>query len=524
MKKIITYLAFLSAVLLTISACNKTSKVEAYPTSYTYDITVSPVSLDQAPALQSFAHGVHDGKWLLFAGRTNQNLDEGGLHDLSGDYASTSFVPMSYNQDIMVYDVATDQIQGMTLENMVSAVKNNQPKTSTLYTTLSSFQTIFRNSNPLTTQEGEYMYVIGGYGPPIDSVESSAAYTTFDQVAKIHVQSMMALVTGDYANVNWQEVMAFGTSSKLVSTGGEMFKLGDTFYVAGGHNFGASVTNKAFNGQKYLDAVYPFTITRNLGGNTLTIAVNSAITDVPLDQLSKPYSDANSKFRRRDGPTTAALFKNAQGALTEGITFYGGVFKPDSIVGTGTSKVTWHNAWNHAIYVHPGVTNSGSNYTIDNGSNQKNNNVYASADLEFYDSNLDKVHTFLFGGIGNGEVQSPFALSYFTNKLMHITYDMANHKSVPVVVNENIFGTDYFYGAESRFIPNASVVRTKVGSTTSDVIDIVATMGSNSTLDLGHIYGGIEAFVNDPGTYGQNISTASNKVWKVTLTRKPLEY
>lgn len=517
MKKAKLQWTLLGLVLILATSCNSKEAEESYPQEYLYTVSVSSTSLSNAPALQSYAHGVDGSKWLLFAGRTNQNLDDGGLHDLNGNYTSTSFVPMSYNQDIMVYDVANDQIQGMTLENMLSTVKNNQPKSSTLYTTLSSFQTIFRNSNPLATQEGEYMYVIGGYGPPIDQVENGAAYITFDQVAKIHVPSMIALVTGDLTNVNWKEVMAFGTNSKLVSTGGEMFKLGDTFYVAGGHDF----TN---NSQKYLDAVYPFTITRNLGGNTLTINVDAPISDMTKEELSKPYSDAHSKFRRRDGPTTPALFKNAQGALTQGISFYGGVFKPDSIVGTGSNKVTWHNAWNHAIYVHPGVSESGNYYTFDNGSNQQNNNVYACADLEFYDSNADQVHTFLFGGIGNGEVQSPFALSYFTNKLMHITYDMSEKKSTPVVANNNVFGTDFFYGAESRFIPNASVVRTKVGNTTSDVIDIMATMGDNNTIELGHIFGGIEAFVKDPGTFGPKKSAASKKVWKVTLTRSPKEY
>ncbi len=517
MKKLTLHLSLFCTVIFTISSCNRPSKEEAYPTGYLYNITVSQANLDNAPALQSFAHGVHKGKWLLFAGRTNQNLDDGGLHDLNGNYTSTSFVPMSYNQDIIVYDPANDQIQGMTLETMLSTVKSDQPKTSTLYTTLSNYQTIFRNSNPLATQEGEYMYVIGGYGPPIDKVEDGAAYITFDQVAKIHVPSMIALITGDKANVDWKEVMAFGKSTKLVSTGGEMFKLGDTFYVAGGHNF----TN---NSQKYLDAVYPFTITRNLGGNTLTINVDSPISDMTVEELSKPYSDQHSKFRRRDGPTTPALFKDAQGVLTQGISFYGGVFKPDSVVGTGNNKVTWHNAWNHAIYVHPDISTSGKHYTFDNGSNQQNNNVYACADLEFYDSNAEQVHTFLFGGIGNGEVQSPFALSYFTNKLMHITYNMAEQKSTPTVVDNNVFGTDYFYGAEARFIPNTSVVRTKVGTTTSDVIDIVATMGSNNTLELGHIYGGIEAFVKDPGTFGPKKSAASNKIWTVTVTRSPREY
>ncbi len=360
------------------------------------------------------------------------------------------------------------------------------------------------------------MYVIGGYGPPISDVENGSLYTTFDQIAKIHVPSMISLVNGDYQNVDWTEVMAFGTNSELISTGGEMFKLVEMFYVAGGHNFGPN----ALNGQKYLDAVYPFTITRNLGGNTLTIKPSPAITDMPLDSLSTAYSDANSKFRRRDGPTVPALFKNAQGQLTEGISFYGGVFKPDSVIIKGKDTTTWHNAWNHAIYVHPEISNSGNKYTFDYSSNQKDNNVYACADLEFYDSSTDKVHTFLFGGIGNGEVQSAFALSYFTNKLMHITFDMVENKSEPVVVNENIFGTDYFYGAESRFMPNDGLVKTKVGNSTSDVIDIVATMGNQKTLDLGYVYGGIEAFVKAPGTFGPKLSAASDKIWKVTLTKQ----
>lgn len=496
------------------SSCEK--KEEGIATEAIYSISVTALEKSNVPALQSFAHGVYDGKWLLFAGRTNQNLDEGGLHDLNGNYTSTSFVPMSYNQDILVYDLANDVVQGMTLESMLSAVKNNEPKSSTLYKTLTNYQTVFRNSNPLVTQDGEYMYLIGGYGPPISNVESGSGYTTFDQVAEIHIPSMIALVTGDKANVDWEKIMAFGTSAELVSTGGEMFKLGDKFYVAGGHNFGPT----ALNGQKYLDAVYPFSITRNLGGNTLTISVDSPISDMSVAELAKAYSDQNSKFRRRDGPTTASLFKDDSGALTEGITFYGGVFKPDSVVISGKDTVTWHNAWNHAIYVHPEISSNGEFYTLDNGSNQNNNNVYACADLEFYDSSADKVHTFLFGGIGNGEVQSAFALSYFTNKLMHITYDLDSKKSTPVVESDNIFGTDYYYGAEARFIPNASVVKTKVGSSTSDVIDIVATMGNKTSLDLGHIYGGIEAFVDAPGTFGPKLSAASDKIWKVTVTKK----
>ena len=113
-------LMMLFTALLFFSCEKSEDKVE---TEAKYIISVTPVSKSSAPALQSFAHGIHDGKWLLFAGRTNQDLDEGGLHDLNGNYTSTSFVPMSYNQDIMVYDVANDALQGMTLETMLNAVK-----------------------------------------------------------------------------------------------------------------------------------------------------------------------------------------------------------------------------------------------------------------------------------------------------------------------------------------------------------------------------------------------------------------
>ncbi len=113
-------LMMLFTALLFFSCEKSEDKVE---TESKYIISVTPVSNSNAPALQSFAHGIHDGKWLLFADRTNQDLDEGGLHDLNGNYTSTSFVPMSYNQEIMVYDVANDALQGMTLETMLNAVK-----------------------------------------------------------------------------------------------------------------------------------------------------------------------------------------------------------------------------------------------------------------------------------------------------------------------------------------------------------------------------------------------------------------
>ena len=77
---------------------------------------------------------------------------------------------------------------------------------------------------------------LGGYGAK-DSVPSSG-YITYNHMAKIHVPSLIALVKGDYASVEAAKLFAFGQNKSLVSTGGELFYIGDTFYLVGGHNFG----------------------------------------------------------------------------------------------------------------------------------------------------------------------------------------------------------------------------------------------------------------------------------------------
>ncbi|OEK01234.1 hypothetical protein BFP97_06795 [Roseivirga sp. 4D4] len=530
MKKLTLHLIFFCTLIFTISSCNKPAKEEAYPTEYFYEVSVSLMdNLDQAPALQSFAHGVDGETWLLFAGRTNQDLDDGGLHDMNGNYATTSFVPWSFNENILVYNTATDQLSGMPFQDLVGAVKTNLSKHTGLVTQLNTFATVFRNTNPLVMQEGGYLYLVGGYGTPLASTQNSSAYQTFGHVAKINISGLIKLVTGkNLDKIDWEDLFAFGSNDELISTGAEMFKIDDTFYVAGGHNFGSSVTNSAFQGQKYLDAVYPFTMVKK-DSFSLDISVGTPISDIAPTKLNTVTADATSKFRRRDGPVVSGLFYDQNKNLTEGLTFYGGVFKP-SYKKDGQEI---NDAWNSAIYVHPGVkVNSASQaspyYTLDEAYNQNNLNVYACADFEIFDAGTETVQTFLFGGIGNGTYQSDRSLlSGFTDSLMHITYDLNTGTSTPKVGNTNIFGnTSSFYGAESTFIFNSqtNIVFKKAGNDVTEVVDADATFGESNSIDIGYIYGGIEAFNSIPGTFGPGKSRASNKVWKVTLNRSPLKY
>lgn len=536
-----------SAMLIVLTTCFlscKPTKEEATVLIPEYVVNVTQVTQQNAPALQSYAHGVNGADWLLFAGRTNRINDDGGLHDLNANYTNTSFLPLSYNDDIFVYNVEKDEVSALSFNEMVSEISSFTPASGStdaaaitalipqIASALKANGTVFRATNPLVMQEREYMYVVGGYGTPLDQTDNGNAYITFDQVAKINVPSMINVIKGDLNALtlaDWQSLVAFGrsgtidpivingktkqvvTDGKLVSTGGELFKIGSTFYLAGGHNFTA-------NSQQYVDAVYPFTMSVSASNPlALDITVSAPITDVPTT-IGTPAADATSKFRRRDGPIVSALYMDSNKNLTEGLAFYGGVFQPDSVVIVNKDTTSYLRAWNTAIYVTPSLS---AKYTIDSDYNQKNFNVYACADFELYDAASGTVSTFLMGGIGDGTYQGPQTLSPFTNSLTQVRYDLNTGKSTPKVIDQNIFGGSSFYGAETEFIFNSSqpISFMTVNGDATEVIDADKTFQEGQGFDLGFIYGGIEAFENTPGTFGRGKSAASSKIWKVTVTK-----
>jgi hypothetical protein len=125
------------------------------------------------------------------------------------------------------------------------------------------------------------------------------------------------------------------------------------------------------------------------------------------------------------------------------------------------------------------------------------------------------------GGIGDGTYQGPQTLSPFTNSLTQVRYDLSTGKSTPKVIDQNIFGSSSFYGAETEFIFNSkqAISFMSVNGDATEVINADATFQEGKGFDLGFIYGGIEAFENTPGTFGRGKSAASSKIWKVTVTK-----
>ena len=98
------------------------------------------------------------------------------------------------------------------------------------------------------------------------------------------------------------------------------------------------------------------------------------------------------------------------------------------------------------------------------------------------------------------------------------------HRITKKVIS-NIFGEavkDHFYGSEAVLIPNDKLVRFKTNDkgTPSEVIDLHESVKNESTLLIGHIYGGIEALIKNPGKKDKTVSKskASNKIWEVTIS------
>lgn len=233
MKKSFFY-SFLALIsFLVFSRCTNN---EIVISSQTYSVSIEAMTNKNAPSLQSFAHGVANNEWLLFAGRTNSKDSlNGGLHKLNGNYSNTSFTPPSFNERIYVYDLSTDaEPISISISELVERVKTKCSTFSEglpyqltpcykLNEALKNNLSVFKNSNALVKQVGEYLYVIGGYGA-IDFTTPKKGYITYNQIAKINVRLLIQLVKGEkqLVEAEWIDLMSFGKNESLVSTGGEL--------------------------------------------------------------------------------------------------------------------------------------------------------------------------------------------------------------------------------------------------------------------------------------------------------------
>jgi hypothetical protein len=410
-----------------------------------FNIYIEPINISGLGGLQSYAFGQHNGKWLIVGGR----LD--GLHR---------------RQPFAAFDIAGNNNQIIVIDPV-----SQQKWTASIASLSVALQEQLSSTNMEFYQEGNYLYIIGGYGYNT----ASSARKTFSNLTAIDVPSVINAVIDATSFTSYFRQIS---DTQFAVTGGHLKKINNTFYLIGGNRFDGNYNpmgNPTYT-QVYTDAIRKFNLTDN--GTTITINHLPTITDA-------------TNLHRRDYNAVPQILPNG----AEGITAFSGVFQP-------TVNLPFLNC----------VNIDSSTYIVNNTFQQYYNH-YHCAVLPLYSASNNEMHNVFFGGIAQyydslGVLVQDNNVP-FVKTIARVTRNssgtMAEYK-LPVEM-PSLLGT----GAE--FIPIHSVPKF------SNEVLKLDDFTDDSTL-VGYIYGGISStaaniFFTNTGTQ----SSASSQIFKVYVIK-----
>ncbi len=265
-----------------------------------FQLQLTPVTVPDAPGLQSAASAQFNGKWLFIGGRTD------GQHSFSFIY--NNFPPQTQNTNIYVIDPKTGQVWSRAWSDSTLSQAVIEPMTATATE---------------SEQLGNHLYMIGGYG-----YDSALGYdTTFDTLTSINVPGMMqAVIHGGNIAAQIQQIH----NPVLQVTGGQLGTLGGRQYLVMGQSFVGDYTPIPLSyTQTYTDQIQSFQIVDT--ANSLAIRKYRTITDA-------------TNFHRRDFRMSPVILPDGQ----PGLEAYGGVFtslfgayrQPITISGQGRTSIS----------------------------------------------------------------------------------------------------------------------------------------------------------------------------------------
>ena len=190
-------LIFLTILMIAYSHQN-------YAQTVPFQIGIEPMSISNLGGLQSYAWGQHDGKWLIIGGR----LD--GLHR---------------RQPFAAFDIAGHNNQLIVIDP-VARQKWSAPLSSLPY----SIQEQLSSTNMEFYQEGEYLYVIGGYGYS----NTFNNHITYPNLTGIKVPDVINAIIN---NISFTTYFRQIEDMMFAVTGGYLNKINNTFYLTGGQKF-----------------------------------------------------------------------------------------------------------------------------------------------------------------------------------------------------------------------------------------------------------------------------------------------
>ena len=428
MKKLLTLLLFIIVCIAnTVTNANEP-----------YTIELEEIPMPGTPAIHSFAFAESNGKWLFIGGRTN------GLH---GFTPATAFPKQFSNKYIYVIDPVTMQTWSRNIFIDFHFTISDQ----------------LRSANMESKQEGNRLYIAGGYG--YDSTINSLR--TFPKLTVIDVEEM---IQGIISGSSISNFLRQTDNAEMQVAGGELGKLGDYFYLIGGHKFTGGY-RRGINNQVYTNQIRKFKINDN--GITVNISDYSALTDTV-------------EFHRRDMNVIPAIKPDGIGKY---LIWYGGVFK--------------YNA--NLPYLNP-VYIDETSATVDYSFEQKMTQ-YTTAHLTAFNNSDGSMNTTFFGGTSLysyndiTNVLEYDSLVPFINDITTLTR-LSNGSSIENISSEKM---PALLGTNAKFILNKSIPHYD-----NEVIKLNQLTGRTFA---GYIYGGIRALLPNNGN-----SFPSEYVFKVYIT------
>jgi hypothetical protein len=417
----------------------------AFSQSDPFNIHIESINISGLGGLQAYAFGQNNGKWLIVGGR----LD--GLHRRQ---PFAAFDVVGNNNQLIVIDPVTQQKWTAPLTSLSAALQEQLSATNMEF-----------------HQDGNYLYLIGGYG--YNAI--TATRKTFDNLTAIDIPKVIQSVIGGTAFSSYFRQIS---DPQFAVTGGHLKKINNTYYLIGGNKFDGNYNpmgNPTYT-QVYTNAIRKFNISDN--DTTLTITHLPTITDA-------------TNLHRRDYNAVPQILPNG----LEGITAFSGVFQPNI-------DLPFLNCVN--------IDSSG--YAVNNAFQQYYNH-YHCAVLPMYSSSNNEMHSVFFGGMAQFFDSAGVLVQDnnvpFVKTIARVTRNasgvMAEYK-LPVEMPGLL-------GSGAEFIPIQSIPQYN-----NEVVKL-DSLTADTTL-LGYIYGGISSTAaNIFFTNNGSQSTASSQIFKVYVVK-----
>lgn len=271
-----------------------------------FNLSIQEVNLPNAPGLQSFVVGQHDGKWLLLGGRTE------GLHQRQ---PWASFQANDNNTMVYVVDPVGLEVWSSSISDLPTPI----------------FEQL-QSTNMEFSQRDTVLYITGGYGYSATAND----HITHPYLTAVNIPSAMdAVMNGSGIAPH----VRYLNDDRVAITGGYMDILNNVFYSVGGQLFEGRYNPMGPNNgpgftQVYTESIKKFEVIDD--GSSLSIANYTETVDA-------------ANLHRRDYNMVPQIFPNGD----DGFTAFSGVFRPDA-------DLPWHNSVD--------ITEAG--YTVNNDFDQ----------------------------------------------------------------------------------------------------------------------------------------------------------